>query len=206
MPTNIKKYANAGYPAVAIATSDEDRSIAMALAQLDPSRDHSRPAWRIAASGGILDANTGRCIESVGPPSPGAQPPGTYASALHRMTKQKNPGGILIMLDFHKIIQNAAAYRMLRDALISIKAHGGMVVLVAPNWQMPKDLQHDIPVIHDSLPSRQELESALNVVVRATACNVKDEPTRQALLDRPSGLTLGEAEGAFALSYDSKDG
>ena len=187
--STITSYAAAGYPAVAIATADEDRTIANVLSKLN------RPnAWRIAASGGMLEASTGRMVDDKG----------NYASALQKMRSLKATEGdkcVLFMLDYQHVIKNAAAYRTLRDAMNTVKAVGAMIVLVAPAWQLPAELEHDIPVLQDALPSRDELNSALTICANGAGA-VVDESTRTAILDAASGLTLAEAEGAIALSFN----
>jgi hypothetical protein len=186
---NIANYADAGFPAVAIATADEDRSIAHCLSQLN------RPnAWRIAASGGLLDARTGRAVDEKG----------NYTTALLKMRTLKQneaPQCVLFMLDYQHVIRNAAAYRALRDTMTTCKALGAMIVLVSPAWQLPAELEHDIPVVNDALPSREELNASLTICANGAGA-VVDDATRTAILDAASGLTLGEAEGAIALSFN----
>jgi len=77
-------------------------------------------------------------------------------------------------------------------------------VLVAPSWQIPPELEHDIPVIHEPLPSREDLAGALSTCARSVDVDPASIPaeTRAAILDAASGLTLGEAEGAIALAYN----
>ena len=188
--TNLLSYSSAGYPAVAIATSDEDRTISNILAQLP-----ARPVWRIAATGGLISVGSGRAEDAMS----------SYPKAFGMLAARKanETPGILVVLDFQHIIRNPGSYRMLRDTMKPVKANGGMIVLIAPSWQIPPELEHDIPVMHDSLPSREELTAALQVCVNSTGATI-DDATRTAILDSASGLTLAEAEGSMALSYDGE--
>lgn len=191
MSTNVNSisdYATAGYPAVAISTSDEDRTVQSIVAAMP---EHH--AYLINVSGRLLDLHPSSRVEPQ---------QSNYQSAFAKLqTARRDDPMLLIVLDYQHIIRNAAAYRNLRDALGVVKATGSMIALVAPSWNLPAELEHDIPVLHDGLPSRQELEASLDVCVRETRASISAE-TRAAILNAASGLTLAEAEGAIALSFD----
>lgn len=183
----LKHYAAAGYPAVCVASSDEDRVISSVVSTFP-----KRPVLRIAAMGGLVDVRTGTAVdEKAG-----------YLQAFGRAASVENT--VLIVLDFQhsmesgKIAHTAQAYRMLRDMLPRIKQASSMLVLIAPTWQLPSEIEHDIPVMQDSLPTRAELSEALKMCTESTGAKIGDTAP---LLDAASGLTLAEAESAFALSY-----
>jgi SpoVK/Ycf46/Vps4 family AAA+-type ATPase len=79
-----------------------------------------------------------------------------------------------------------------------------MVLLLAPSWNLPAELQHEIPVLQDPLPETGELETALDVIVEARKEAGKPvkltTEQRKALLQSARGLTRNEAENAFALA------
>lgn len=181
--TELLDYAAAGYPAVAIATADEDRAIARILADFP-----SRPCYRVAAVRGLLDLRTGRPLDAT------TDYPGAFGHAAKR-------AAIVVVCDYQHTIRNPVAYRQLRDALAAVKAQkGSMLILLAPSWSLPPEVEHDIPVISDSLPDRDELGRALDLCVAATGTDI-DVAARPALLDAASGLTLAEAENSIALSF-----
>jgi hypothetical protein len=182
MSSNIKSYSAAAYPAVAIATPDEDRAIAQILADFA-----DRAAiWTIAAVGGLRDARTRATIDER------AQYPQAFARAAGQ------DDALLLVLDYQHVIRNAGAYRQLRQAFPALKARGSMVVLLAPSWAMPEELRHDIPVLQASLPARAELGASLRVCAESAGVQVADPAP---ILDSASGLTLAEAENSFALAY-----
>ena len=169
---SLSTYAAAGYPAVAVATADEDRAISAVLEQFP-----ERHIYMIAATAGLIDARTGQAVD----------PQAGYPQAFARAAKDAE--AILVVLDYQHIVRNAAAYRTLRRVLPACKAQGSVIVLIAPSWSLPPELEHDVPVITDSLPSRDELAASLNVCALATD-SMLDAPVRSALLDAASGLTL----------------
>lgn len=186
----LTHYAAAGYPVVAVSTADEDRAIAGIVAAFP-----ERQVLRIAAIGGLLDAKTGMPVDER------AQYPAAFGRAASR------PDQVLIVLDYqHQMVPcNAPPYRLLRDSLPRVKAQGSLIILIAPSWQMPPELGHDIPVLDEPLPSRDELKAALDLCTQNTQTTLNNALERR-ILDHASGLTLAEAENAFALSYTVNNG
>lgn len=188
----LTPYLSAGYPAVAVETHEEDRFIALLV------RDTESTVYAVAAIGGLRQA-------SIDPDDPSrvlwavADPKATYPQALERVAKLDS--ALLVALDWHHIARNAPAYRALKDALPALKARGSCVVLVAPSWSLPVELQHDVPVLQFLLPTRTQLGEALDLVAGAVAQPVLGGTEREAALDAAAGLTLQEAESAYALSY-----
>jgi hypothetical protein len=192
-PTNrikLRHYAAAGYPAVALATADEDRAITQIISDF-PQRE----IYRIAALGGLQDARTGKLINEK------CSYPEAFQFAGAR------PRRLLIVLDFQHAIKNPGAYRALRDALPACKSEGtgSLIVLLAPTWQMPAELAHDLQVMDDSLPSRAELAAALAVCTKATDTTLTEAETA-ALIDAGCGMTLAEFENSAALSFAANEG
>jgi hypothetical protein len=181
----IKSYLAAAYPAVAVQTADEDRTIQQIIAD-----GNNHKVWCIAATGGLRDARTGMAILEAGM---------GYPQALAKLATSDDT--ILVVLDYRHIISNAGAYRGLRLVFPALKARGSMVVLVGPSWNLPPEIEHDCPVIHAPLPTREELAGALLTVVQDANLSAPTAEATQAILDAASGLTLGQAESAMSLSY-----
>lgn len=219
---SIKHYMAAGYPAIAVQTSDEDRLIS-SLCNMFPKR----PIARIAASGGLIDARTSNVIDTTKKENLATlseQMRAYFNLTNHAITGKQygypqafqlattmhtRPQGaerlenpfIVVALDYqHSMKTGAQYYRILRDTLPAIKAAKGLLVLVAPNWSLPAEIEHDIARFVDELPTRNELNAALEVCVSATDTKL-DADMRKRLLDSATGLTLAEAENSFALSF-----
>lgn len=184
----IKSYLAAAYPAVAIASADEERTIAAVVAD-----GNKHAVWCIAAVGGLKDARAGMKV---------LEPGMGYPQALAKVAGADDT--ILIILDYRHIVANAGAYRSLRNIFPDLKKRGSMVVLVGPSWNLPPEIEHDCPVIHAPLPTREELALALLTVVHDANLLPPNKEATQAILDAASGLTLGQAESAMSLSYAEK--
>lgn len=183
----LESYFRAGFPCVAVSTVEEvrfTRSVVDSFADID--------VWRIAAVGGVVDVRADGVIDAT------AQ----YAKAFGMLATREDT--ILIVLDFQHIIANAGAYRALKDHFPALKARGSMIVLVAPSWHLPAELEHDVPVLDFDLPTREQLAAALDTIVTSTEDG--HEFDRAGVLDAASGLTLQEAENAFALTYVEREG
>lgn len=177
----LKAYAAAGYPAVAVETCEEERLTAAILAELP---DHT--VWMVSAVGGLRDARTGEALDAAGYS-------GAFAAAAGR------DAIALVVLDYHHLAKNAGQYRPLRDAMPALRSRGSLAILIAPAWSLPAELAHEVPVIQWALPTRAELRAALDVCSESAGVPV-DDGTARACLDAAAGLTLSEAEGAFALA------
>lgn len=178
----------AGYPAVAVQTVEEERFCAALLGAITDA-----PTWRVAAVGGLRDLRSGATVdERAG-----------YPQALSRVAQTRD--AVLVVCDYQHVARNPAAYRALRDTLPAAKAAGALIVLLAPQWQLPEELRHEIPVISWALPTREQLGAALDVCLAAIGGQVTSDE-RASVLDAASGLTLSEAEGAIALGLVSGRG
>jgi hypothetical protein len=200
MTVNLLPYALAAYPAIALASLDEDRAVSQILTEFA-----GRAVSIIAATGGLrsvrfptaeeLEQNNNLLATRLvyEPIDPMAQ----YVQAFSKASESED--AILIVLDWQHIARNAGAYRGLRQRFSALKMAGSMIILVAPSWNLPPEISTDIPVIDLPLPNREELSAALDICAQGSGVNPNGE--RDALLDASSGLTMGQAENAFALTY-----
>jgi SpoVK/Ycf46/Vps4 family AAA+-type ATPase len=80
------------------------------------------------------------------------------------------------------------------------------LIIVAPGLQLPADLEKEVSVLSLPLPEKAEIEAVLNDIVAANAANIVVDLSpgeRERLLQAAQGLTLGEAENAFARAIAS---
>lgn len=178
--TLIRQYIRAGYPAVCIETPEENRCVEIIKAELT-----NKTIYMISASGELLNI-TENSLDSEQVPLP---------KAIKQISALENT--CLICLDIQHVIANPGIYRTIKQSMNICKGNGSSLVFIAPTWKLPAELQHDIPIIRLSLPDREELNSALRVIEDA---GIVVNGERETLLDSATGLTLFEAENAFALA------
>lgn len=177
-------YRAAGYPAIAVESVEEERLIAALRNGLATPPGMESGTMLVASATGVVDQTTGQ-----------RSAPG-YPAAIATAAQKEN--SLLVFLDWQHVSRNAGAYRVLRDALPTLRAQGSMVILVAPAWALPAELEHEIPVVRWSLPTREELGAAVAVVAQSAGIDEVGDLTP--VLDAAAGLTLAEAEGAAALA------
>jgi SpoVK/Ycf46/Vps4 family AAA+-type ATPase len=126
--------------------------------------------------------------------------------------------GIFILKDlYHDLAQQARAIeasliRTLKDLVWNIKEDKFLKTLIITGFDkfIPDDLQKEIQIRTFELPSKEELKEALLNLVKQNEHNDKlrfdlSDATIDKLCDAATGLTIHEAENAFALSI-VKDG
>ena len=135
--------------------------------------------------------------------------------ALNFIDNYNNPA-ILILKDIHPLLgQNNrnADYnliRKIRDVAGSLKNAdvSKNVVIIAPSLVLPLELQKDITVVDFDLPTLDEIKSLLNEMIemneRSGILIDLKEDEKEVLCKAAQGLTLQEAENAFARAMVSK--
>jgi SpoVK/Ycf46/Vps4 family AAA+-type ATPase len=134
-----------------------------------------------------------------GPPAEETTAP---VAALAAIGKLQNPS-IVLLKDFHRCLDEPLTVRALRELGHALKATFTTVVIVAPVLKIPEELEKELSVIDVPLPSKDDLLALLNeiitVVVRNKRATVALGPQEaEALVTAAQGLTLSEAENAFA--------
>ena len=127
-----------------------------------------------------------------------------------------NKPAILILKDIHAFLgiqgRNAdySLIRKIRDVAGSLKNAecSKNVVILAPSLVLPNDLQKDITVVDFDLPTLDELKSLLNEMLDMNEGSGilidLDENGKELLCKAAQGLTLQEAENAFARAMVTK--
>lgn len=178
----LASYFDAGYPVVAVETCEEQR-----LLEDCKERWGKNKIFSIAASGGLRDENSGKVIEATS----------NFSKSFGHLTQTRE--SFLVVFDFQHMINSASAYRPLLQVLSECKSRGSMIILVAPTWNIPPELKHEVPVLSLPLPSPEELEIPLKTVTES-AGDGNGEADVQELTSAARGLTLAEAENVFALA------
>ena len=135
--------------------------------------------------------------------------------ALNFIDNYNNPA-ILILKDIHPLLgvngRNADynLIRKIRDVAGSLKNAfvPKNVVIIAPSLVLPLELQKDITVVDFDLPTLDEIKSLLNEMIEMNEnsgilIDLKEDE-KEILCKAAQGLTLQEAENAFARAMVSK--
>ena len=104
---------------------------------------------------------------------------------------------LLVANGFHRFLQSAEIVALLGRELTEGKACQRFVVVLAPAVAIPPELMRQMIVLEHDLPNPTDLKAlALGLVEEGEV----DEATLESVVEAASGLGIGEAESAFALS------
>ncbi|MHB9132053.1 MAG: AAA family ATPase [Armatimonadota bacterium] len=128
--------------------------------------------------------------------------------AALEIIRTTNESAIFVLQDFHAYLSpqyahRSSAVRKLRDLVNLLHTSHKNLVLVSPTLELPAELEKDATVIDYPLPTLQELDTHLNLVVdgvkNANRIDLSPTPTeREMILKAALGLTLNEAGNVFA--------
>lgn len=177
----ISDYLAAGFPVLFVQTTDETQTVKTIHAE---AVANGRAVLHYSASGHHVDAD-------------GSATRATFGQSFALAAQTEN--AVLIVRDFQSVAANAPMSRALLDVVEPLKQRGTTVVLLAPTWQLPRELATVGPVLIAPLATRDQLAAPLESVADSAGLTI-DQTQRAALLDAAAGLTIDQAENAFALS------
>lgn len=191
----------ARFPYLYIQTWEEDRILSLI-------RDVAQDAELIKTTRDvILWRVTSGLIDGKGQPKDDTKQP---LKALEYIEKYDKPC-IFVLQDFHVFFGSEwrtpdyLIIRKLRDMLSSIKRseHPINVIFTSPFLTLPEDLQKDVTIVDFELPSFEEIKAVLEQMIQMNEQNGRiqidlDEEGKERLAKAALGLTLSEAENAFA--------
>jgi len=130
-------------------------------------------------------------------------------SALKYIREYDQPA-VFVLLDFHIFCEKCNGgvdnniVRSLKDLMPNLKQsmQPKNVIFVSPTFNSPDDLKKDVTVLDFELPQQEDIERVLNEIIDANAggnlnVNLNDKE-KESLVKAAVGLTLQEAENAFA--------
>ena len=197
----ISQLIRARFPLLFIESHEERRVFGelQAVAEDASLVRTTRPVYRWSLTDGLVDG-AGNAIAGTLEP----------ARALEAVL-QHEESAVFVFVDLHASLgderrpADPLTVRRLRD--IAGAFQRGMtartLVIVAPQLQLPPDLSKDVTIVDFPLPGPHEIRAALESIIEANAHSGRiqvelDEHGRERLVDAARGLTLQEAENAFA--------
>jgi SpoVK/Ycf46/Vps4 family AAA+-type ATPase len=121
--------------------------------------------------------------------------------ALAAIGKLTEPS-LVVLADFHHELEDPVLVRALRELGQQLKSSYTTVIVLSPVLKIPVELEKDITVLDVPLPDYADLLELLRqigTVVRQQGHTIDlSKPDIERLVRAAQGLTLGEAENAFA--------
>ncbi len=197
----ISNLIKARLPIVYINTWEENRAVQIITSTCHNSTlvKRIRKVITWSATEGLIDEND-NIIEYTNDP----------LEALEHFQNNQD-ACVYIFKDLHVYLAQGKLYdfnviRKLRDLVPSIQngAYLKTIIITSPTTALPDELQKDVTVIDFNLPTQEEIMATLCGIIDANqSANIKielNEDEKKALCNAALGLTLKEAENAFAKS------
>jgi hypothetical protein len=108
-------------------------------------------------------------------------------------------GSIVFMMNAHHFIEQGDFLQALWNTRDDFKSRQCSVILVGPDVTIPAQLQHDIFVIDEPLPTEQELRAIIKSLIEGTSIKLSKEAENDAV-DALRGLSAFPAEQSVAMN------
>lgn len=188
---NLSTYLRAGYPGLAIISSEEARAEAE-IAAVCTSLKRNLHAW--SSTEGLIDVKDKRVTACPDPLD--------ALQLMENMFSSAEPRHVVLLRDLqlHLDQSDPMLVRRLKDTLRLAKAGGHALILLGCRLKLPAELEHEFTQVDFSLPDVSQLGVVLDGIVKSAKIRNLHEVMREAALQSALGLTTTEAENAFALS------
>jgi hypothetical protein len=77
-------------------------------------------------------------------------------------------GAILLLRDFHRYADDAGVCRRLRNLAVALRRVPQTLVISAPDWQLPRELEDSITLLELPLPEAEEIGALLRSIAEAS--------------------------------------
>ena len=188
----ISPYLKAGYPILAVRTYEPDRAQEVFTREiLANDSTYSCYTWNILKGIAQLEINQEGllCQQQVSNEQP-----------LNWLNTQ--PQNIVLFLwNYHRFLNSFEIVQALQDGRDTWKENFRHVVMLVPDIILPKEIEKSVTIIDFHLPGRDEMEKVIADTKTGIEGKIehKDEDN-DVLVNAARGMTLFEAENAFALS------
>lgn len=193
--TELEILIRARYPILYVASWEEER-VEACLAEVAQRRSKRLICWSVVrglyAAGESVTASKRTFNASTTDPM----------VALDECLRQVDPI-VFLFKDLHPMLRDHAVVRKLKELAQHLKSSPKTLILVSHTPCIPPELEKDVTVVDFCLPRLEELGALLDSIVRQVAQlghldGHLDAAAREKLLKASLGLTLKEAENAFA--------
>lgn len=198
---NARKF---GVPLLGIETPDQAATIAMLTQAVNGKGAVAVLSWDIIR--GVTASNeAGREeVQRIAGDPNAALELLNPTSMLTKATELKDRT-VLIMQNAHRFYDNESVVQGIWNLRDPFKASGRMLVLLGPSLKLPVELERDVIVLDEPLPTDEELATIIKTVHEMAALKAPSQTQSDQLVRAARGLAPFPAEQAVALSL-KKDG
>jgi SpoVK/Ycf46/Vps4 family AAA+-type ATPase len=176
----IQDYLKAGYPVLMVRTHEPERFIGAMVKKINGRTPYQ---WDLVR--GYRELGNGAEWQEADP------------FDLPNIAARGQEKAVWFLRNYHFSIKEPVVIQAIQNNLPAYKAKGITLVLVAPDADLPPELEREVVVLDFPLPTREELKGILAGLEESTGVKAENE---DAVLDAAQGLTWEEAENALALA------
>lgn len=192
-------YIRAGYPAIVLNTSEEARALeecyriakGLAMQFYVWSETKGVVKYKTKKNSGEIIHET---VKEGLPPDEEALKEGL----------SYDDNTIYCMVDFHPYIKAPTAWRTAKDVFAEAKAKGTIYIFISCKFDVPAELEHEVIVTSLDLPQKEDLQEIVDQFRQMYEIRVPENLDE--VLDAALGLTMAEAENAYATSLSKTGG
>ncbi len=201
MTYKLSSLLKARFPLIYIPTFEEDRvtKYIKSIATDEKLVKYPREVFTWTQTSGIYNQNTGKAVNDT-----------TCPEKMLEYIRKYDKDAVFILYDFHVnfgVKNRTPDYnliRKIRDIIPDLKLGyvRKSIFFVSPELIIPETLQKEITIFDFPLPTLDEIRNKLDSMIeqnKAVQANLTDEE-KEKLCKAALGLTLQEAESAFALA------
>ena len=182
----------ARYPLVHLASWEEQR---LDVVLEDLAKNHGKALYAWSSTQGLRKIQGARHV----PPQDGTKDPVEALQAVQKLTEPS----LVVLKDFHPFLNDPIVVRWIRELAHHLKTTYTTLVLLSPSLTIPIELEKEMSVLEIPLPTFDDLKQLLAEIVQVLPENNRtrvdlDRPQTDLIVKAALGLTLNEAENAFA--------
>jgi ATP-dependent 26S proteasome regulatory subunit len=180
----LKEHVKAGYPGIIIRTAETHRAEILCM-KTASDMQYGFKRWTITNGWSKTATEKG-------------DKPGDVIASVVSINSEKNKN-VLVMHAFPEMFNDPTTRQALRDAVQDAKQNLKTIVLLG-QFDLPDDLEKEFAGIEFDLPSRDDLRRLATVICENNKITPPTNGIMAKAIDAALGLTIQEAENAFALS------
>jgi AAA+ superfamily predicted ATPase len=190
--SDLDTLIRARYPLVYLVSWEEQRLDAVLQ---DVAQHHGKALFHWSATRGLRRIQGTRSV----PVNEQSREPLDVLSVVGKL----NEAALVVLKDFHPYLDDPKVVRAVRELAQDLKSTFTTVILLSPVMHIPTELEKEVSVLDVPLPSFRDLLQLLREIIAVVRQGNKaridlTRPQAEQLIKAAQGLTLSEAENAFA--------
>ena len=205
----LKAIRGAGVPLVAYETADPAQTILACVKALNGKADTTAVVeWNVASGHSGLNKPGQELAKHIG--AEPVQDPSVFLTTLAQLAQSvvgekgvtRAEDALVFMHNGHRFLQSELVVQAVWNLRDAFKAVGATLVLLCPSAMLPVELQQDVVIVTEPLPTSDEVSDIVDSICKDAGVKVEH---KDKVVDTLLGVSAFAAEQALAMSV-TKDG